>query len=69
MNEMRSKLNKKVMLQAVAITAFQLLFASILIALIVKTPLVAVSLLGLVLLSIHTMKTYRRIVFMNQNRN
>lgn len=69
MNEMRPKLNKKVMLQAVAITAFQLLTVSAVITLIVKVPIIALSLLVLVLLSFYTMSTYGRLMFMNQNQN
>lgn len=66
---MRPKLNKKVMLQAVAITAFQLLTVSAVITLIVKVPIIALSLLVLVLLSFYTMSTYGRLMFMNQNQN
>ena len=66
---MRPKLNKKVMLQAVAITAFQLLTVSVVITLIVKVPIIALSLLVLVLLSFYTMTTYGRLMFMNHNKN
>jgi uncharacterized Tic20 family protein len=69
MNEMPPKLNKKVLLQAVGVTVSQVLFISVVVTLIVKAPIFALCLLAFVLLTLHTLRNYRSMMFMNQNRN
>lgn len=65
----RSRLDKKVMLQAILISLKQVISISVVLYIIVKYPLIAILLLFMWFISMHTMNTYRSMMMMKNQRD
>lgn len=64
MHTQRPKFRKRLFLRALSITISQVVSVSLALFFIIKFPLIAIALLLLFLLSLHTMHMYRAMVMM-----